>query len=339
MLSGGDEIRAMSDEQRAINEKNLTANKKPMRKIMIWGVVGLLVFACIAAILVVVSQPRRNARQYVRDLPEYPIVFTILDQSRRTLGFIDPDGKHFTIRQFDIDAWGVISLDFTEPTVWTADGTLLATHLQEHSIATVGGTKIPLLVTQEGDLLVCEDFPLFIYGVWAVDVIYVLVSTVIEEGVGSQIVSVNMETCQTEDVIYTDPVGIRRFAISPDAWIAYERSSMFYGPPQTALAVIDAQHQEVFTVEDGSAPAWSKDGEWLAYHAYNGGITIVRRDGTDAQQIVSDGFYPSWSPDGEWLVYQVGGSFVGSEPDIYKVNIATKETMLLYSGGMYPTWR
>jgi hypothetical protein len=330
-------MRTMSDEERAIIEKQLTVNKRPfMRKVMIWGVVGLLVLVCIVEILFMVSLARPSAHQYVRYLPENPIVFTIPDLSQRTLGFIDPDGKHFTIRQIDIPVPGVISLNFTNPAVWNADGTILTTHLQEHSIATVGGEKIPLLVTQEGDLLVCEKFPVFIHSVWAVDSTHVLISTAIEDGLGSQIVSVDMETCQTGDVIYTDPVGIRRFAISAHGWIAYERSEWFYGPPRTVLAVVDDQYREIFAIEDSSAPSWSRDGEWLAYHDYDGGIYIVRRSGIDEQLIVSDGLYPSWSPDGEWLVYQLKTE---NGTDIYKVNIATKETMLLYSGGMYPSWR
>jgi Tol biopolymer transport system component len=59
---------------------------------------------------------------------------------------------------------------------------------------------------------------------------------------------------------------------------------------------------------------------------------IVHRNGIDTQLITSNGSVPSWSPDGTWLVYSIG-------LDIYKVNIKSKEKVLLYSGGTNPTWR
>lgn len=75
-----------------------------------------------------------------------------------------------------------------------------------------------------------------------------------------------------------------------------------------------------------SAPAWSRDGRWLAWecHAESGQVTgevcVMRHDGSGKRQLTSGASgsrYPSWSPDGRRLVY-VRVVDVGTEeqPDI-----------------------
>jgi hypothetical protein len=147
-----------------------------------------------------------------------------------------------------------------------------------------------------------------------------------------------METCQIEDVIYTATDGIGDFAISSDGWIAYiayfgHLEGAGWRSDGIAMIVLDDQQQEVLRV-DGitNSPNWSRDGEWLAYYVNDEGIKIVRRDGSDTQ-LIAAGYNPWWSPDGEWLVYWT------YKHEIYKINVITKENVLLYSGGSYPTWR
>ena len=56
-----------------------------------------------------------------------------------------------------------------------------------------------------------------------------------------------------------------------------------------------------------SNPAWSPGGEYIAlgaYHSYEGGVYLVRPDGTDSRKILSDlsGQYLEWSPDGKSIL-------------------------------------
>jgi Tol biopolymer transport system component len=88
-------------------------------------------------------------------------------------------------------------------------------------------------------------------------------------------------------------------------------------------------------------PAWSPDGEWLAFSDsliykhisgadYNlPGIAIVRSDGSNYRVVTPDDNIttyrdsePSWSPDGKYIVYMSSKSGLG---EIYRVQIETGE--------------
>lgn len=49
------------------------------------------------------------------------------------------------------------------------------------------------------------------------------------------------------------------------------------------------------------SPAWSPDGEWIAWHT-NNGIWIMRSDGNEQQHLI-EGQSPSWSPDSQRIVF------------------------------------
>jgi TolB protein len=59
-------------------------------------------------------------------------------------------------------------------------------------------------------------------------------------------------------------------------------------------------------------PAWSHDGQRIAFTAYRSGqprLWVMGGDGSDAHEVApSSGdwgdFSPDWSPDGQWLVFQ-----------------------------------
>jgi len=77
----------------------------------------------------------------------------------------------------------------------------------------------------------------------------------------------------------------------------------------------------------GEAPAWSPDGERLAFHRWRSGVVgggdvelvVSNRDGTGQRVLATGGFYPAWSPDGTTIAYNTGVGVPGA--GIYAVNV------------------
>ena len=74
------------------------------------------------------------------------------------------------------------------------------------------------------------------------------------------------------------------------------------------VRALDGSAIERAITSDGSQnvqPAWSPDGEFIAYHSQRiGGIWIVPARGGTPKQVVAEGSKPSWSPDGTNIAYQ-----------------------------------
>ncbi len=52
-------------------------------------------------------------------------------------------------------------------------------------------------------------------------------------------------------------------------------------------------------------PVWSPDSASIAYHSsLRRGIWVIGRDGGAARQVAATGSRPAWSPDGEWIAFQ-----------------------------------
>ena len=111
----------------------------------------------------------------------------------------------------------------------------------------------------------------------------------------------------------------------------------------------------------GLAPAWSPDGEWIAFRGADG-IFVVRFNGEDIQLLVeyvspeegrsSEEWppLPVWSPDGEWLIYHKCVLDPGPKVDcsdtsdrinfsIFMVNVNTGHENKVLDGGLNPYWR
>jgi hypothetical protein len=317
------------------------------------GISGLVLATLCAVVYLIIRAPKAPKPAEVElglnlPLPDNPIVFRVEENGAytTTLGFIDPDGSNFTTREIDMSLTRY-SYHVLDQTTWGPDGTFLVTQLINSGSDNY--LSVPLVITGNGETRRCKD--LRVNGtVWVIDSTHILINKTISAGESYQIVNLNTETCQIEDVIYTSSNVIGDFAISSDGWIAYESfyyeyETDFFGRRHAVdatgygIIVVDDQQREVFRVDYAHSPNWSRDGKWLTYDFsdYDKGqlevIKIVNRSGSDTQLITDVGSHPWWSPDGEWLVYST------SYDDIYKINITTKEKVLLYSGGSYPTWR
>jgi Tol biopolymer transport system component len=88
-------------------------------------------------------------------------------------------------------------------------------------------------------------------------------------------------------------------------------------------------------------PAWSPDGEYVAYDAYDresgtSGIFVVAKAGGEPTQLTADkGRLPAWSPDGQTIAYNAG-----SKSDIWLVPATGGEPTRLTRRGycLSPCW-
>lgn len=81
------------------------------------------------------------------------------------------------------------------------------------------------------------------------------------------------------------------------------------------------------------APAFSPDGEFIAYGSYSLGGIWLFEIATEESEYLTDGSLPDWSLDGKEIVYV-------RDRDIYKINVETREIKQLTTWGscFFPDW-
>jgi Tol biopolymer transport system component len=298
-----------------------------------------------------------------RPLPPRDIVFQVssgdLGDEHR-VGFIDGDGSGLTY---------VTVTSRVSPVVrpaWTPDGTLLvfrnyhryqlvaAGHRElrqfktdAHSMAAPTGTGHEVVIALNAGGVA----HIMTYDLDAGDIVKLL------EGAEERGVSLGTNPLHDGLLVY-----VRSAGPNPECGrteYVYEVVLLDTGPRAERVLVRSSGAGSEAILE---APAFSPDGEWIAYTAADG-IYLMHADGSDPRRVAQvdmlrdcgDGTFgcwddspprASWSPDSRWLVYHrcrvpapdtcVGGA---DDHNIYKLNVETGEETLLVEGGLNPYWR
>jgi Tol biopolymer transport system component len=145
----------------------------------------------------------------------------------------------------------------------------------------------------------------------------------------------------------TTQPGLEEFpSLSPDGkWIVYDGNQA--GNADIYLQSVGGHNAINLTkdsLEDDTQPAFSPDGETIAFRSQRqgGGIFVMGRTGESVRRITDSGFNPAWSPDGTRLVFAtaVPDPFHRSPGELWTVTLATGEKRRLSDvvDGVQPSW-
>lgn len=283
------------------------------------------------------------------------IIFSSTNREPRYTKLILMDGNGNGLSELGI---------FTGPVSWSLDGTQLAVGCEDPS-------KICLLdMAQWPDYHVFPHKPYFS----ASQLMYKSLDVPEEcnPSTGSELQSISWSkdgdklaiVCHLPD---KSKVCILNLSGENDCWgdaRGISVDSAVWSPVEDVLAVdkkgqillTNEKGEKIFDLTPGSNPAWSPDGEQIAFAGYveegpRNGIAIIDKDGSNLKWLYRQpeqgeiteylsaidhyGSRISWSPDGKYLVYSACYKSQ-YEHDIFRQNIATGEIQILVDSKLFP---
>lgn len=293
-----------------------------------------------------VSQPKILPEGSI--LPNRDIVFTI---DNGQIGFINSNGSGFVMQKVGRNILGW-PLGFYwipaigGPNTWSPNGNLVVGRYP----STTAQSGAPLFIRKEGSIHSCANNVDNLYGDGRIGFVSntEIVTVVLNKNHKNMVVTASIESCVIETILYQSPdsywESIGDATLSSKGWLAITR---WLRKTMTGdLIILSPNGSQIDSINSAEHPAWSADGDWLAYSIHKDGLYIIRKDGLDKRKILdlTDSYVrlaPSWSPDGEWIIYdrRVPKDEQYFEPAIFKVNIKTGAEYELFRGGYDPNWR
>jgi len=197
---------------------------------------------------------------------------------------------------------------------------------------------------------------------WTTDGRSLLTIVFAEDGKRDFIALIDPSRCKVSRVLVESAAG--EDLLDPDLSVSGELAFVTRRKVEDhgeTIVVIDPHTSDRRAIAQGISPAWSPDGQWLAYTALDG-IYLIQRDGTGRRRLLDwsaywpqpwawyrHGYYgpegwparPEWSPDGKWIVYHrlIGQAGTEQRFAIFKLNVETGEEMKIVDSGINPHWR
>jgi hypothetical protein len=298
-------------------------NSKKRLWIGLFGIVVVIVAGIIWLI-----QPQKV--QIEGGIPQKEIVFRKWPFSPSLVSFINADGSGYEERAIN---------RIVPPVTWSEGGKYLNLRLTSQNIPISG---YAFMVSMDGQVHYCSQVERDQSGLHFRSRDDLQVLLVRGHGNPERVVWFDMTACREGATVYIVPPEnhLREVVLSSLEYLAVEVVTKFPGvfPDASGVLILGPIGEEISMIPHATLPAWSKDGEWLAYNLMEGSsvplpLYVSKKDGSGQKSLgVKNNDTPAWSPDGEWLVYE-------RDKNIYKFNLQTGQEIKIFEGGLSPDWR
>ena len=220
----------------------------------------------------------------------------------------------------------------SNPITWGPDGRYLV--MISAPYAVYGS---PILLSEDGSIINCleDNLPVTEHRAWLVEdkkVVSVDISSR-----PNRVLIYDFDTCKVDKILYqgAEDEWLYEATLSSKGWLAIALST-FNG---LEIRIIDPEGND-FSIAEGETPAWSRDGEYLAYVIDQRGLFYSNKMGQDST-LVQEGVdsylgYPSWSFDGDWIMF---GEHNNGERVISIKNPISLEKKIIIKHAIYASWR
>jgi WD40-like Beta Propeller Repeat len=270
-------------------------------------------------------------------IPDREIVFSFYDDEGHHIGFINAVGSGLEKRQVKIPAGSfrlLRPLDrytqaFHHAVLWSKNGDAIGMQYYYDGIPTYG---IPFIIDRHEDFTYCSrEISPRGTDIDSRSIQFTGENKIFAVENDATVASYDLETCERTGELYkaANNSNIVEAVFSEENWLAlWQRLNGEY--QTTILSPNRTVQVSIVGAED---PAWSKDGEYLAF-VKEDGLYMIRRNGEDLTKLAAGYFYcPSWGPNGKQLV-------VEEQPKgIVIIDIASSEITTIFEGGRCPDWR